>query len=350
MMKKGFAFLLLLGVVLGTLIGCNSSEGNSQSGGSENDDSSSEGTAEAQIISVALTLSENSSLYETWEKFGEVVEAESDGLLTVEIYPNGEKGNDRESIEGVQVGTITATAPSTAPVAGFDETYSVFDLPFLFKDRETAYNVLDGTVGQEMLDRLENIGMKGLGYWENGYRNLTNSKLPVRTPEDVEGLKIRTMENNMHLETWKLLGANPTPMAWADVYVSLQQGALDGQENPLSIIYDQKVYEVNDYVTLTGHVYSPFVVLFNKQFYDGLSPDLQAAIETAMEEAKQANRQLVLEEEDEIKASLAETGMEVIELTAEEKAAFQEATLPIYDQFSDVIGAELVEQMLEAVK
>nr|WP_245203519.1 DctP family TRAP transporter solute-binding subunit [Ammoniphilus resinae] len=331
------------------MVGCSSSTGTEQSnsdGGATPENSN----GESYTISVAHVLSETHSLHKTWQKFKEVVEADSGGKLKVEIYANGEKGSDRELIESVQVGTLTATAPSTAPVAGFDPAFSVFDLPFLFKDRETAYRVLDGEVGKEVLSKLDNIGIKGLGYWENGYRNLTNNKIPVKTPADVKSLKIRTMENPMHAATWELLGGNPTPMAWADVYVSLQQGALDGQENPLSIIYDQKIYEVNKYVSLTGHVYSPFVVMINKKFYDELPEDLKAIVDKGFEEAKNENRKLVVEEENKIKSDLANTPMEVIELTADEKKAFQEFTKPVYDQFADEIGKDLVDKMLKAIE
>ncbi|MFW5749420.1 MAG: DctP family TRAP transporter solute-binding subunit, partial [Halanaerobium sp.] len=208
---------------------------------------------------------------------------------------------------------------------------------------------LDGTVGQDLLDQLEDEDIIGLAYWENGYRQLTNSKRAVESPEDVEGLKIRTMENPMHLAAWEEMGANPTPMAFGELFSAMQQGVVDGQENPWGTIYLQNFFEVQDYATDTGHVYSPFVLMISKQFYDKLPEDYQEIVKEAAVEAKDHNRETNREMNAEYLDDLKEE-MEVTELTAEQKAEFQEAVQPVYEEFEEEIGADLVEDVQEQVE
>ncbi|WP_209125149.1 TRAP transporter substrate-binding protein [Alkalihalobacillus sp. BA299] len=328
------------------LVGCNSATNQTEEGNSGEEGITNQETYE---ISIGHVLDEGHSLHKTFEAFKEYVETESNEQITVDIFPNGQMGSDRELIEGVQVGTVTMAGPSTAPVTAFVPELSIFDLPFLFESREQAYEVLDSELGTELLNSIDQADFKGLGWWESGFRNLTNSQKPVETPEDLKGLKIRTMENEMHVAAWKQMGANPTPMAWGEVFVSLQQGALDGQENPLGIIHSQKVYEVQDYLTVTGHIYSPIAVLMNQDFYNSLPDDLKVIVDEGIKQATELNRQLVTEEDETKLKELKEVGMEVTELTSEQKSAFKEAALPIYDQYKEKIGPELVESILEAV-
>jgi tripartite ATP-independent transporter DctP family solute receptor len=342
-MKNKFKFALLSSALFLGLVGCSSSASNDSGDG----DSSSKETYE---ISIGHVLNEEHSEHKTFEFFKEYVERESDNRIQVEIFPNGELGSDRELIEGVQVGTVTMAGPSTAPVASFVPKFSVFDLPFLFESREVAYDVLDSDLGTDLLTELESADIKGLGWWESGFRHLTNSKKAVASPSDLNGLVVRTMENEMHVAAWESLGANPTPMAWGEVFVSLQQGTLDGQENPLGIIYSQKVYEVQDYLTLSGHVYSPIAVLMNQDFYNSLPDDLKKIVDEGMAEATELNRSLVVEEEEATLGLLKEAGIEITELTSEQKSAFKEATLPIYEEYKNDIGTDLVDAMLEAAK
>lgn len=313
-------------------------------------DKGSDGKKENYVISIGHAVNESHSQHKTFEKFKEYVEEKSDSKIIVEIYPNGQIGNDRELIEGVQVGTVIMAAPSTAPVAGFVPEFEIYDLPFLFENREKAYEVLDGSIGDATIAKLAGTGMKGLGYWENGYRHLTNSRNPVKTPEDLANMVVRTMENPMHVSTWKALGANPTPMAWADVFVSLQQGTLDGQENPLGTIYDQKVYEAQKYLTLTGHVYSPFIVLINEKFYNDLPEDLQKIVDEGVEVATVENRKLAGEVDAETIEALKETGIEVTELTPDEIKAFQDKTSAVYEEYKEKIDKDLINDILEATK
>lgn len=300
-------------------------------------------------INAGIGLNDKSHQYKSLEYFKKLVEERTDGKVEVKLYHSSQLGDDREMMEALQMGTQEMTCPSTAPIAGFVNGFKVFDLPFLFPSHGAADYVLDGPVGQGLLEKLEDEGMVGLAYWENGYRQLTNSVRAVESPEDVEGLKIRTMENPMHLAAWEEMGANPTPMAFGELFSAMQQGVVDGQENPWGTIYLQNFYEVNDYATNTGHVYSPHLLMISKQFYDKLPTDIQQTIKVAAVEAKhhnrETNRRMNAEYLDELK-----NVMDVTILTPEEKAEFQEAVQPVYDEFKDEIGADLVESVQEEVE
>jgi tripartite ATP-independent transporter DctP family solute receptor len=281
--------------------------------------------------------------------FKELVEKNSDGKIKVDLYHSSQLGDDREMMEALQMGTQEMTCPSTAPIAPFVNGFKVFDLPFLFPTYEAADYVLDGPVGQDLLNQLPEIGLIGLAYWENGYRQLTNSKRAVATPEDCKGLKVRTMENPIHLAAWKALGANPTPMAFGELFSAMQQKVVDGQENPWGTIYLQNFPEVQDYSTDTGHVYSPFVLLMSKKFWDKLPEDLQKVVKEAAMEAKDHNRKLNREMNAKYLDELKKV-MTVTILTPEQKAAFQEAVQPVYDQFADEIGPDLIKAVQKNVK
>ena len=300
-------------------------------------------------INAGIGLNDKSAQYKSLEFFKELVEENSDGQIEVNLYHSSQLGDDREMMEALQMGVQEMTCPSTAPIAPFVNGFKVFDLPFLFPTHEAADYVLDGPVGQDLLKQLEEIGIVGLAFWENGYRQLTNSQTAVESPADVEGLKIRTMENPMHLAAWEEMGANPTPMAFGELFSAMQQGVVDGQENPWGTIYLQNFFEVQDYTTNTGHVYSPFVLMVSKQFYDKLPSDLQDVVYEAAQEAKDHNRRTNRAMNAEYLEELKEV-MNVTILTPEQKAAFQEAVQPVYDQFKDEIGADLVEEVQAQVE
>ncbi len=300
-------------------------------------------------INAGIGLNDKSAQYKSLEFFKELVEENSDGQIEVNLYHSSQLGDDREMMEALQMGVQEMTCPSTAPIAPFVNGFKVFDLPFLFPTHEAADYVLDGPVGQDLLKQLEEIGIVGLAFWENGYRQLTNSQTAVESPADVEGLKIRTMENPMHLAAWEEMGANPTPMAFGELFSAMQQGVVDGQENPWGTIYLQNFFEVQDYTTNTGHVYSPFVLMVSKQFYDKLPSDLQDVVYEAAQEAKDHNRRTNREMNAAYLEDLKEV-MNVTILTPEQKAAFQEAVQPVYNQFKDEIGADLVEEVQAQVE
>ncbi|RBW67959.1 TRAP transporter substrate-binding protein [Bacillus taeanensis] len=303
---------------------------------------------EAKTLQVGITLAEDSHYYKGLEHFADLVEEKTDGELTVEIFPNGSLGGERDMVESLQVGTLDMVLSSTGPLGGFAPEINVVDLPFLFESREHAYNVLDGEIGQNLLANLEGQSLKGLAWWENGFRHVTNSKQPIEKPEDLQGLKIRTMENNVHMDSFKALGADPTPMSFTELFTAMQQGVVDGQENPIPIISTSRFYEVQDYLTLTGHFYSPAALLVSTQVFDGLTEEQQKALQEAAAEGAKYEREIVAEMEEEMIADLKEQGMQIVENV--DKKAFQEATKSVYDQYADQVGADLIKQIQDAAK
>lgn len=299
-------------------------------------------------ITAGIGLNDKSAQYKSLEYFKELVEKNSAGKITVELYHSSQLGDDREMMEALKMGTQEMTCPSTAPISTFVNGFKIFDLPFLFPNEKIADYILDGPVGQSLLDQLKDQGLIGLAYWENGYRMLTNNGHAVKSPADVQGLKIRTMENPIHLAAWRAMGANPTPMAFGELFSAMQQHVVDGQENPWGTIYLQNFFEVQDFATDTGHVYSPFVLLISKFFWDGLPADLQKVVKDAALEAKVHNRKLNRQMNAEYLEKLKEK-MTVTILTPEQKAEFQKAVQPVYDEYANEIGADLIKQVQDLI-
>lgn len=301
-------------------------------------------------ITIGHGVTETTAEHLGFLKFKELIEAESKGRFAVEIFPNQQLGGDRELTESVQLGNLTMTGPSSAPLASFSNAFYVLDLPFLFSGREEAYKVLDGKAGQKLLASLEQYNMKGLGFMENGFRNVTNSKREIRTPNDLTGLKIRTMENDIHLAAWKQLGANPTPMAFGEVFTALQQKTVDGQENPFELIANNKFYEVQNFITATRHIYSPYVVVINKKFFENLSADDQALITSTMKRAIDYQRVEAEKAEAKSLAVINAAGIKVSELSKEELDLFRNKLVPVQERVKAKAGSEIVEAFLSEIK
>jgi tripartite ATP-independent transporter DctP family solute receptor len=214
-------------------------------------------------LKMNISVAQNSHYGVAIDTFAREVEKRTDGRYKVQNFYSGALGAERESIEALQLGTLDLTMTSTGPVPNFVPDVAILDIPFLFRDYAQARAVLDGPIGQDMLQKFEPKGIHGLAWGENGFRNMTNSKHPVMVPEDLKGLKMRTMENPVHIQAYRAFGIIPTPMAFTEVFTALQQGTVDGQENPLSVITAAKLDQVQKYLTLTGHVYSPAVILMS---------------------------------------------------------------------------------------
>lgn len=302
-------------------------------------------TAQTEV-KIGYALAPDSHYGVAAQTFEEVVAAETDGAFAFKHFPSSGLGGEREVIEGLQIGTIEATIVSSGTLANFVPDTGVFDIPFLFRDLEHARSVLDGPVGQEILAEFDDAGLHGLAWGEQGFRHITNNRNAIHTPADVEGLKIRTMENPVHLAAFNAMGAAPTPMAWPEVIASLQQGVIDGQENPLSVIVSAKLDEVQEYLTLSGHVYSPAILLVSKPFWDGLDDDEKAIFEKAAAEAVTAMRGYVDDVETTGVETLKQRGMTVNALSAEEKAAFQQSIAAAYDGYYETYGKELVDSIV----
>lgn len=281
------------------------------------------------------------------------IEEESNGKIDVQLYPNGQLGYDREQMEGMQMGTIEMALPSTANMAGFGlKKLLVMDLPFIFNhDRQVVYKALDGPIGQEILASFAEKGIVGLGYFENGYRHITNSKRPVRVPGDLKGLKIRNMPNDLQLDTFNNYGAMATPMSFGDVFTSLQNGTIDGQENPAALNYTMHFNEVQKYMTRTGHFYSSYVVCISKMWWDGLPEDIRNIISNAVNDAVFYQR--VESFRDDLyytQFMRGQEGFEVIDLSPEELVIWREASKPIYKKYKDEIGEKLIKEFQKANK
>ncbi|MEZ0482338.1 DctP family TRAP transporter solute-binding subunit [Planococcus sp. SSTMD024] len=339
-MKKLTGLILLMLVLI--LAAC----GRPDSGGSSGEEG---GDGETYTIRLAHLVPEEQSSHVAAVDFKEKLESESDGRITVELYPNGQLyGSDREAIEAVQLGNIEMTIPAVAAMASFNEKFQVFDLPFLFNNNEAAYEALDGELGQELMADLESNGLKGLVFGENGFRHVSNNEGPIEKPEDMEGLKMRTLESPLHTDTFNAFGANASPFAFGELYTALQQGTYDAMDCPISLYYTNKFYEVQDYLTLTGHVYAATSLLMNDDFYNSLPEDLQELLMEASEEFRDQQRELAQQQDAEFMEQLEAEGMQINDLTDEQRDAFREAAAPVYEKYEGQIGADLIDRALEA--
>ena len=281
------------------------------------------------------------------EKFGSLVSEKTNGNVKVEVFHSSQLGNERDLIEGLQLGTVEMCVVSTAPLSSFTTKFSVFDLPFIFSETVKTREILDGPIGQGILDTLDAQGIVGLCYFENGFRNITNRVRPITKPEDLQGLKIRTMESPIHMASFRVMGADPTPMALGELFTALQQGAVDGQENPLAIINTSKFYEVQKYLSITEHFYAPAPLLMSKSFYDRLDAETQKAVKDAAIEARIYERGLLDDMNTRLKDELQKAGME---MNTVDKQPFIDAVQAVYTEYEDVIGKELIQQVQDAQK
>ncbi|MCF8093584.1 MAG: TRAP transporter substrate-binding protein [Desulfotignum sp.] len=283
------------------------------------------------------------------QKFKELVEARSDGAYMVKIYHSASIGNETEILQQIQMGTIHMGVITGGPFDTFDPIVRVINYPFLFKDHAQADRILDGPLGEEILESLATYGFKGLCFSENGFRNLTNNKRAVTGPDDVKGLKIRVMSSALHKAIWQALGANPTPMPWP-IYTELEQGVIDGQENPLWVMEVYKFYEIQKHMTLTRHVYSPHINVAGLNWFNSLPAEDQALIKDAVREAARFQRKDNRKKNAGRLAMLKEQGMQVVENP--DIAAFRErvAGLKQMDLYQEPRVQDLLSRMLEAVQ
>ena len=305
------------------------------------------GVAHAQQeVKLGYALATTSHYGVAAQKWQEVVEAETDGRFVFRHFPSSGLGGEREVIEGVQLGTVEATIVSSGTLSNFVPETGVFDIPFLFRDLSHARDVLDGPIGQDILAKFDSVGLVALAWGEQGFRHITNNRNAIAGPADVAGLKLRTMENPVHITAFETLGAAPTPMAWPEVIGALQQGTIDGQENPLSVITSAKLSEVQKYLTVSGHVYSPAILLVSQQLWNGLSAEDQEIFRKAASEAVVAMRGYVDDVEKSGVEQLKAAGMEVGELTVEQKAAFQQALSAAYERYYGTYSKDLIDQII----
>lgn len=306
------------------------SEGSSASGG------------ESVTLKLAHTGSETHQYHLASVEFKELVEEKTNGEVTIEIHPNATLGSEGEAIEQVIGGSLEMT--TVAPDSAFSNTVpemNVFGIPYLFENREHAYSTLDGEIGDELLALPEEHNMKGLGWWEIGFRHITNNTREIMEPSDMEGLQIRVQPSPVWEAHMNALGASPTPVDFNELYSALDQGLVDGQENPLATIDSMKFYEVQQYLSLTAHTYNPAVTVMNLDTWNGLSEEHQQAIQEATEETTDHIRELLADKEEEILTMLEENGVTITEPNRE---AFREATSDVKNAV-DEVPQELIERI-----
>lgn len=289
------------------------------------------------------------TLAEAANMFKEIVEERSAGAIKVDVHYGGVLGTSREALEAVQIGTQTMVDAATAPIVAFDPAFGVLNLPYLFSSREQWYGVLDGKLGQDLLKRLETKGFVGLAYLENGVRHVTNNTRPIYKWEDLKGIKIRLMQNQVFISTFEAFGSLTTTTPWGELYAALQQKVVDAQENPVSNIENAKLYEVQKYLSLTGHTYDPNIYFINKKFFDSLPTDLQKIVREASQEVAEWQRKAATDAEGNILVNLGKY-MEINEVSPAEIARFRDACKSVYDSQSVAIGKDIVNAWVEAVK
>ncbi|MGB9813904.1 MAG: TRAP transporter substrate-binding protein DctP [Thermovenabulum sp.] len=348
MNKKLIAVFMLIFILMLSLVGCGSSgpSKSSQSSNSAQTQSQSANSNAKFVLKLGHVANTNQPYHEAAVKFAEMVKERTNGAVEIQIYPNSQLGGQRDLLEGLQLGTVDIVLTSTAVLSNFIPKCQVLDLPFIFRDREHVYKVVDGPLAEKIYEGAENQGMKVISTWENGFRHITNNVRPIRKPDDLKGIKIRVMENQMYIEMFKALGANPTPMAMGEVFTALQQKTVDAQENPIGQIYASRFYEVQKYLTLTGHTYSPETVVFSLKTWNKLPKEYQDVIIKAAQEARDFNRQRAEEQNQKFLEEMKAKGLQVIELTPEEKAAFQEKMKPVWAKFENVIGKDLIDAIV----
>ncbi len=294
-----------------------------------------------RVINVSLPLGPDSQQGIGVLKFGEELERLSEGRLSIEPHYDNALGAEREVVEGMGFGIIDAGISSTGPMGGFVDEFMLFDLPYVFENHEHAYAFLDSEHGEQLAQLAEEgMNVKFLAWMENGFRHNTNSVRPIEKPSDLEGINHRTQESRVQVDTWEALGANATPMAWTEVYTALQQGVMDSQENPLATIYDVNFYEVQDYLNMTQHVYSPAPLMMSLDLFNSFSEEDQAIILEAAQIALPVQREASQELEQRYLGQLEELGMTV---THPDLAPFREAVKPVLEEWAPTIGEDLVD-------
>ncbi len=269
------------------------------------------------------------------------------GRYKCQQFPNGALGGEREMIEAVQLGTLDIVNTSTGPLGNFVPETKIVDIPFLFRDYDHARKTLDGPIGQDLLKKIQAKGLIGLAWAENGFRHMTNNKRPIVKASDAAGLKLRTMENKVHMEGYKTFGVLPTPMAWPEVFTALQQGTVDGQENPIPVILAAKLSQVQKHLSLTGHVYSPAIFLMSPAVWGKLSDADKKVFVEAAQKGAAAQRKKVNDDENNGIAVLERDGMQVVKQV--DGASFRTAVAPALANFSKEFGADKI-AAIQAVK
>ncbi|WP_119153428.1 TRAP transporter substrate-binding protein [Caldimonas tepidiphila] len=292
------------------------------------------------VLKIGYTVPKESHYGAGATAFCDEVERGTQGRYKCQQFPSGALGGEREMVEAVQLGTQDVVLTSTGPVGNFVPEIKVLDIPFLFRDYEHARKVLDGKIGQELLTKFPSKGMVALAWSENGFRHMTNNKRAIQSASDASGLKLRTMENKVHMAAYKTFGILPTPMSMTEVFTALQQGTVDGQENPIPVILSAKFSQVQKHLSLTGHVYSPALLLMSQSAWGKLSDADKQVFQAAAKKSAEVQRKRVNDDEASGLAQLKKDGMQVIEKV--DGDSFRKAVGPAYAEFAKEFGADRI--------
>ncbi|WP_434677113.1 TRAP transporter substrate-binding protein [Pseudomonas sp. R1-18] len=282
------------------------------------------------------------------QKFADLLAESSGGKIKVRLFPGGTLGGDVQTVSALQGGTLDITVLNSGILAAQAPDFAMLDFPFLFNDVKEAHAVMDGPVGQKLAAQLDSKGLVGLGYWDLGFRNVTNSKQPINRLEDMQGLKIRVIQSPIYLETFSALGANPVPMAFPEVYTGLEQRTIDGQENPFTVIEGSKFFEVQKYLSVTGHIFNPQSLIIGQKTWNRLNDDEKALIRDAAAKAQVFQREVTAASMDKARATL-HAHIAVNDISPAEKDRFRERVQPVIDKFSKQLDAGLVKQMYDEI-
>jgi tripartite ATP-independent transporter DctP family solute receptor len=332
MRKRKLWFLLIVSAIFSLVVsGCSSS-------------SSGEAEEKEMNLKMSVTVGNTSTWFKAAEEFAKEVEEKTDGRIKIKVYPNEQLsgGDSGKAVEGLAKGTIDFTYNSTIIYSIMNERLGVVSAPFLFSDLNEVDEKLNGEAGEEVKKILREIGVEPLGFGQNGFRQVTNSKVEIKTPEDIKGLKIRIPGIKMYTDLWTELGADPTTMTFSEVFTALQQGTIDGQENPIDVISSSKLNEVQGHLTMWNYSYDPLILGMNKKKFDSLSDGDKEIIQTAADNANKFQIEQARQLEQEQIKGLEEAGMKLYYPTDEEIAQFKEASQPIYDKYKDVWGEDLL--------
>lgn len=279
------------------------------------------------------------------EKFAEIVAAKSGGKIKVNLFPGGTLGSDQANVSALQGGTLEMVSMNSGILANQVKEFAVFDFPFMFASTKEADAVVDGAFGQKMHSRLEAKGLVGLAYYELGFRNITNSKRPITKVEDLEGLKLRVIPNPINVDWVKALGANPTPLPFPEVYGALEQKAIDGQENPITVIAANKLHEVQKHLVLSNHQYNPQSVLISKKFWDGLNADQKKIIGDAAKESAKFQREQARGQVAGALEIIKKGGVQVTELAPAQVDKLRDKLRPVTAKYAVTVGQETVQEL-----
>ena len=302
-------------------------------------------SAQDRTIKFANQNAAGHPIVQGMEKFKEIVEKQSGGKLKVNVFPGGALGSDQANVSAIQGGTLEMASMNSGIFASQVKDFAVFDFPFLFASGQEADVVVDGAFGKKMHAKLEEKGLVGLGYYELGFRNLTNGRRAINKVSDIEGLKLRVIPNPINVDWVKALGANPTPLPFPELYAALEQKAVDGQENPVATINGAKLYEVQKHLALTGHQYNPQSVIISKKFWEKLSPAEQKIVAEAATESAKFQREKARALESSILDNLKKNGMQVSQLPEAEMAKLRDKMRPVTAKYGVTVGQDLVKEL-----